>query len=145
MIGSGRPAQLRDGSPGRGKDATLPLLLRRTGEDYRDLPGLLPQLAQHLDLLGCKVCKAIYIDRDPPGPAALRQTLCQPGEAVSGVSSHLSGQGVIGTEDEPQVPELLPLLTVQRLPRLGQVFRRDAILLTLIQGGQQAGQKRRLL
>ena len=137
-----QPQQEGGGPPSGGEDAGLPLPVQgSTGEGHGDAAGLRQKLPQHQPLLGRKVGKAVHIHVHAAGVSSLFQPLRQPGEPVPGVGGGPGGQGVVGPEDEPQVPQLLPLPAPGLLPRPGQGRRSDLILLALVQCGQQASQE----
>ena len=142
----GQAEELPGGAPGRGKESALsvPLLQGITGEGHRHRPGLPEQDGEHLALLGGEVGKAVQIEVLSLGPAAPLQGGDQPGEAVPGVGPLLLGEGLIGPEDQGDVPELVPLAPAGLLPGLPEGLGRDAAALELIHRGEEPRQKGRL-
>ena len=130
--------------PRRGKDRLLPSPLS-IGQRQCHGVGLAEEFRQHQTLLGGKVGKPIQIhvltlEKGKP-PQLFRQT----GQPVPGVQRAPGGHGLIGTKNQAQVSELLTVQSLGLLSHLGQLLPCDTVALQLVQGGQQTGQKGRLL
>ena len=137
----GQTEQGSGGAPGGGKDALLVLLQPVAGEGDGHGVGLGHEQPQQLPLLGGEVGKAVQPEVHPIPPAAGTQLVRRPGEPVPGVQGGLGGEGFVLPEDEPQVPELVPLGAGDLLPRPDQQLGQDAAAFQLVRRGQQGGEK----
>ena len=140
-LSTGQPEQGSRGAPGGGKDALLVLLQPVTGESDGHGPGLGHEQPQQLPLLWGEVCKAVQPEVHTLPPAAGTQLVRRPGEPVPGVQGGLGGEGLVLPENEPQVPELVPLGAGRLLPRPDQQLGQDPAAFQLVRRSQQGGKK----
>ena len=131
-----------DGFARWGKDGLF-LCPAVPGERDGDGVGLLQDLLQHKPLLGGKVGEAVQINVFLLKERIGAELLGQAGEAVTRVQGPSRRAGLIGPEDEAQVPELLPVQPLCLLPHLGQRLAGDAAAFQLIHGGEETAQKLR--
>ena len=105
--------------------------------------GLAEDGLQHQVLLGGEVCKPVQVHVLPLKEGGGPQFLRQAGELVPGVQGAPGGHGLVGPENQAQVPEFLPVQALGLLPDLGQLGPGDAAAFQLVQGGEEAVQELR--
>ena len=139
----GQPFQPGHGLLSRGEDSLLPFPVP-AGEGHGDRVGLTQDLLQHQPLLGGEVGEAVQVDVLVLEEGVALEFVGQTGEPVPGVQAAPGGHGLVGPEDQPQVPELFPVQALGLLPHLGQLGPGDAAAFQLVHGGDKAGQEFRL-
>ena len=140
-----QPQQGRGGLAGGRKNALAPIVLLQVvaGEGDGHVLRLGHQLPKHLSLLGGEVSEAVQPQVLALGPGAPGQLVRHPGQPVPGVQGYLGRQGVVGTANEPQVPQLLPLRASGILAGSNEEGGRHAAAFQLVHGGQQRLEKGR--